>query len=211
MRHPGVEHDHVARPREDRRDVERVHDAGAQRAVGILRQEDARAGVARELEAAVVDREGVDGGHQRHVLVDAEVDVGRRVLVRRESGAARQLEVDLVLEQHDGLADAVGEQPEHARAGEERGKPLVIRDEVLDAGEHLRRRVTAAALVVAHPAAGHLGPGGDLVGPHGEVARHLVAEEGSEPEPPVPLPMLLRCGVEHAASRLPDGLAPTKG
>src|SRR5439155_3193243 len=100
--------------------------------------EGASARVPRHLEAAVFGREGVDRGHDREVMVDPEVDVGGRVLVRSETRATGQLEVDLVLEQDHWLTGAFGEQPEEARAREQRRQALVIRYEVLDARQHLR-------------------------------------------------------------------------
>ena len=132
------------------------------------------------------------------MLVDPEVDVGGRVLVRGEARAAGQLEVDLVLEQDHRLPGACGEQPEQARAREQRGEPLVIGHEVLDARQHPGLRIAPAPLVVAHPLPGHLGPGGDLVGPAYQVARHLRAEKPAQPEPAMPRPVLPGRPVEHA-------------
>src|SRR5690606_3094507 len=52
VRHPGVEHDDVARHREQRHHLEVRHHLGLQRPVRLGRQEDALAGVERHLQAA---------------------------------------------------------------------------------------------------------------------------------------------------------------
>src|SRR5881397_2075664 len=74
----------------------------------------------------------------------------------------------------------------------------MIGHEVLDAREHPGTGIAAVPLVVAHPPAGYLGPGSDLVGPAPEVLHLGRAEEAAQPEPPVPRPVVLRRRVEHA-------------
>src|SRR5213593_704327 len=79
----------------------------------------------------------------------------------------------------------------------------MIGHEVLDAREHPGTGIAAAPLVVAHPPAGYLGPGSDLVGPAPEVLHLGRAEEAAQPEPPVPRPVFLRRRVEHALVAAP--------
>src|SRR5205823_3065160 len=97
-------------------------------------------------------------------------------------------------------ADADGVEADQAVGRDEAllGEPGVVGHEVLDAREHPGAGIAGAPLVVAHPAAGHLGPGGDLVGPAPEVRHSGRAEEAAQPEPAVLRPVVLGRRVEHA-------------
>ena len=199
MRHPGVEHDQVARLGQQRHDLETGHHLRRARCRrGCCGRKTRSLASQGDLEAAVVERERVDGHHQGQVVLDAEVDVRRRVLVRREARAAGQLEVDLVLEQDDRLAAALGEQRRASAAPRSSAaRPAWYGTKFSIRASIFAPRGRRAPLVVAHPGTGHLGPGAISSVQRARSAISSAVEEAAQPHPAVALPVFLRGRVEH--------------
>ena len=145
------------RPRQLRGDVRRDREVGRERQRGVATR------VRRHFEASVLRRRGVDADHQRDVQRLVERRESGCILVRREPGAARQLVVDLLFEQHGRFAEQRRDHRERARPGDQSVQPVVILDEVLDAAQ--LSLAFGRAFEVLHPLARRLGPFAQIVDP----------------------------------------------
>src|SRR6185312_829021 len=124
-----------------------------------------------QLEAAVLARGVVDADHRGDEQVRVDAPARLLVLVGLEAVAPRQLEVDLVLEEHRGLAEQRGGGPAELVALAQGREAGVERAEVLDALEHALARLQQARLEVHHAVAGHHHEAVPLEHPCGRLCR----------------------------------------
>src|SRR5262249_1454422 len=135
-----------------------------------------------QLEAPVRLGRVVDGHQGRDEQRRVDAPSGLLILVRLEAVAARQLEVDLVLEEDGRLAEEGVDAAEELVPVEERLESRVVRIEVLDAVHQPPPRLAEALLAVDHPDAGLLRPGLNLLGGTSELGDLTGAEEAAADE-----------------------------
>src|SRR5262249_19853349 len=104
------------------------------------------------------------------------------VLVQREAAAARQLEVDLLLEEHGIVVEDVGHRVGDARVADDGVEIGVGLDELLDAGEHARARLGEAVLEVHHLPSDFRRAARELVDPGAMPAGFVRHEKAAEDE-----------------------------
>ncbi|KAJ1903461.1 hypothetical protein LPJ71_005176, partial [Coemansia sp. S17] len=114
-----------------------------------------------DMQAAVVNVRPVNGKQDSDMVDLTQVRKCRRILVGLESLAARELCVNLLLEQYVGLASKLFEDARNMRTAHCLANVLVVRSEVLSAAELQRVRVLVV-LVVVHPFSGRIWPALDI-------------------------------------------------
>jgi len=97
----------------------------------------------------------------------------------RETRAARELVVDLLLVEHCGLPEQRSRDVDKGSAAQERAQVAVDRDEVLAAAQH---RAGVGAFEVLEDSAGAVGERGDLLDPAGKRGG-LIGLEGIDRDP----------------------------
>src|SRR4030095_8989448 len=171
-----LEEDDVAGLGGDGTGVEALH-VGSGHGGPLAAEEAAGVLTGAELETAILGGGGVDADHGGDEEIGVGAPAGLLVLVGLEAVAAGELEVDLVLEEHGGLAEEGGHGATELGAVAEGGEAGVKGAEVLHALEDALGGVEEAGLEVHHGAAGSFGLSLDLVGPRGDLAGFRRVEE----------------------------------
>src|SRR5215831_9281115 len=176
VRRVGIEEYRVARAGRHRLRAEAAHVVIGERRP-LFADEPAGVVSGAQLEAAVLGCGGVDAEHGGDEQVGVCPPAGLLVLVRLEAAPARQLEVDLVLEEDGRLTEKPGDGAAELVALAQLGEPGVERAKVLDPLQHAVVRTQEARLEVLHGAPGHLGQTLQLVGPRRDPGDFPLVEE----------------------------------
>jgi hypothetical protein len=175
MRHEAVEEDDIARLGLHRLKRQPV----AFQRMPLLPDEPLLVPASGDFEAAILECGRIDRDHRGEEQRRVDAPSRLLILMGRETTAARQLEIDLVLEQH-GLAAQQRARPGDQAALPQQGvEPGMERTEILDPLNEPAPGLDQAVLVVNHLAPRHFRRGGDFLGPLIQLATRGRLEEAA--------------------------------